>query len=88
MPEISARLAFAQAQRHRQHADDHGQRRHQNGTEARDTGFDGGAHGVSCGGEALAGTLLRGLVEARRRHDETVLRRPIACRADDLHFLA
>ena len=39
--------AFAQAQRHRQHADDHRQRRHQDRAEAREAGFERGLDGAA-----------------------------------------
>ena len=44
--------ALAQPQRHRDHADDHGQRGHQHGTEAGDPRLDGGRRGVAVLGRA------------------------------------
>src|SRR6185312_911858 len=41
---------FACSQRHRDHADDHGQRRHDDGAKPRRAGFD-------CGAESVAGLL-------------------------------
>ena len=37
---------FAEAERHRNHADDHRKRRHHDGTEARAAGLDGSQDGV------------------------------------------
>ena len=47
--------AFAQAQRQWQHADNHGQRRHQHRAETGKAGFDRGADGIAGNGQALAG---------------------------------
>src|SRR5687768_14719998 len=38
--------AIAEAQRHRRHADDHGQRRHQHGAETHETSIDRGGDGI------------------------------------------
>ena len=60
-PPITARpkrrvllAAFAQAQRHRHHADDHGQRRHQHRAKTRVAGLQRGLHGGNPGVHALA----------------------------------
>src|SRR4051812_5796001 len=39
--------AFAKAQRHRRHPDDHGERGHQHGAEAHEAGLDCGLHRVA-----------------------------------------
>src|ERR1700691_3372513 len=38
---------FAQAHRHGNHPDNHGERGHQNRTKAREAGFQSGAHGIA-----------------------------------------
>src|SRR5882757_9334150 len=47
--------AFAEPQRHRQHSDDHGQRRHQHRPETDESGFQRRGHGITQFGIALAG---------------------------------
>ena len=60
--------AFAQAQRHGDHADDHGQGRHQHGADARGAGFQrGGQCKGGCGGKG-------GMEEVFQCFGETVFR--------------
>ncbi len=47
--------AVTEAESHRNHADDHGQRRHADRTEARGAGFDGCKDGVAVFGQAQLG---------------------------------
>src|ERR1700734_1688470 len=49
--------AFAEPHGHGNHADDHGERGHQHGTEAREPGFERGAHGVAFGFQMLLGEV-------------------------------
>src|SRR5712671_701863 len=50
--------ALAKAKRHRNHADDHRQRRHQNGAEAHEPGFDRRRNGITKLFVTLAGKLI------------------------------